>query len=180
MRTPIKIFTYDPSLVAFSDVMDDYVVSPKVLGEGQYGCVRECIHRVTWKTYACKSIDKSKILRLDHLQNEVHLLSEMNHHGIMKMVDCYEDADYVHIVTERYTGGELFDKIIDNTTDDGCYSEHKAACIVKSLLEAVAIFMRTISYIVTSSQRTAYLDRKMKSSLLTLASHEDTRKVRLP
>eukprot|EP00569_Conticribra_weissflogii_P014354 CAMPEP_0171416608 /NCGR_PEP_ID=MMETSP0880-20121228/40180_1 /TAXON_ID=67004 /ORGANISM="Thalassiosira weissflogii, Strain CCMP1336" /LENGTH=235 /DNA_ID=CAMNT_0011934857 /DNA_START=538 /DNA_END=1246 /DNA_ORIENTATION=- len=56
----------------------------------------------------------------------------------MKMVDCYEDQEYLHIVTEKYSGGELFDKIIDNTTAEGCFSEKAAAKIIKSLLEAVA------------------------------------------
>lgn len=122
-----------------SNVLDHYVIFPTVLlGEGHYGKVRECIHRRTRLTYACKSIDKSKIGRLDHLQREVDLLSEMNHDGIMKMVDCYEDAKHVHIVTEKYTGGELFEKIIGNTTSSGCLSEQKASSIIKSLLEAVA------------------------------------------
>jgi len=85
-----------------------------------------------------KSIDKTKIRRLDHLQREVYLLHKMDHVGIMKMVDCYEDAQFVHIVTERYTGGELFDKITEYTTPTGCFSERKAAGIIKSLLEAVA------------------------------------------
>ena len=121
-----------------SNVLDDYVVFPKVLGEGHYGCVRECIHRATRLTFACKSIDKTKIGRLDHLQREVELLSEMEHDGIMCLVDIYEDVDFVHIITEKYTGGELFDKIIDNTSESGCYSERKTASIMKSLLEAVA------------------------------------------
>jgi len=122
-----------------TNVLDDYIVLPEILGEGHYGCVRECIHRTTrQKNFACKSIIKSKISRLDHLQNEILLLSEMNHRGIMKMVDCYEDVDYVHIVTEKIGGGELFDEILNRTTDRGCLSEGRAARIVKSLLEAVA------------------------------------------
>mmetsp|Transcript_9995 Transcript_9995/g.16068 ORF Transcript_9995/g.16068 Transcript_9995/m.16068 type:complete len:231 (-) Transcript_9995:76-768(-) len=56
----------------------------------------------------------------------------------MKMVDCYEDAECVHIVTEKYSGGELFDKIVANTTNSGCLSEHRTARIIKSLLKAVA------------------------------------------
>lgn len=56
----------------------------------------------------------------------------------MKMVDCYEDDEYIHIVAERYTGGELFDKIIDNTTMDGCLPEAEAATIIKQLLQAVS------------------------------------------
>jgi len=111
---------------------------PRVLGSGHYGSVRECVHRNSRKWFAVKSIDKSKIGRLDHLQREVYLLSKMDHNGIMKMVDCYEDESCVHIVTEKYTGGELFDKIIEKTTKDGCFSEVKAAKIIKSLLESVA------------------------------------------
>lgn len=62
----------------------------------------------------------------------------MDHDGIMKMVDCYEDAKFVHIVTERYTGGELFDKISEKTTSKGCLEEEDAVAIIKTLLEAVA------------------------------------------
>jgi calcium/calmodulin-dependent protein kinase I len=44
----------------------------------------------------------------------------------------------VHIVTEKYTGGELFDKIIENTTRNGCLSEAEAAKIIEQLLKAVS------------------------------------------
>ena len=120
------------------NVLDDYVIFPITLGEGHYGCVRECIHRDTRKTYACKSIDKSKTRRLDHLKREVKLLSEMEHDGIMKMIDYYEDEDYIHIITEKYEGGELFSRIKNNTTSSGCLTECKASHIMKSLLEVVA------------------------------------------
>jgi len=62
----------------------------------------------------------------------------MKHSGIMEMIDCYEDAECVHIVTEKYSGGELFDVIGKHTTPKGCLSERRSARIVKSLLEAVA------------------------------------------
>jgi len=122
---------------SYADILDDYHVFPTVLGTGHYGCVRECIHRTTRRAFAVKSIEKARIGRPDHLRREVSLLRAVDHPGIMKMVDCYEDSDYVHIVTEKYTGGELFDKIIDSTTDGGCFSEAEAARIIKSLLEAV-------------------------------------------
>jgi serine/threonine protein kinase len=122
----------------YSDIAEDYCVSNLVFGSGHYGTVRQCIRRATGELFAVKSIEKSKINRLDHLQREVQLLSVMKHENIMNMVDCYEDADYVHIVTEKYTGGELFDKIINNTTNHGCFSETEAAKIIKQLLKAVS------------------------------------------
>ena len=60
------------------------------------------------------------------------------------MINCYEDIDYVHIITERYNGGDLFERINNCTStsssmnnDEGCFEEHVAARIIKSLLEAV-------------------------------------------
>mmetsp|Transcript_15382 Transcript_15382/g.21854 ORF Transcript_15382/g.21854 Transcript_15382/m.21854 type:complete len:304 (+) Transcript_15382:172-1083(+) len=121
-----------------SNILTDYYIFPTVLGKGHYGCVRECMHRKTKQFFAVKSIEKLKIGRLDHLQREVYLLSKINHRGIMKMVDIFEDVEFVHIVTEKYVGGELFDRIIDRTSDQGCFDEQSAARIIKSLLEAVA------------------------------------------
>jgi hypothetical protein len=117
-----------------SNVLDDYVVFPTVLGNGQYGKVRDCINRCTRRYYACKSIDKSKVGRLDHLQCEIEVLSTVDHHGIVKLVDCYEDAEQVHIITKKYTGGELFDVIVKETTPTGCLDERKGMSYIKSLL----------------------------------------------
>lgn len=121
-----------------SNILNDYIVFPTVLGTGHYGTVRECLHRQSGLSYAVKSIEKAKIQRLDHLRREVDLLASMEHSAVMRLVNVYEDMNYVHIVTEKCSGGELFDKIIDHTTDDGCFDEQSAARVIKSLLEAVA------------------------------------------
>ena len=127
---------------SISNINTNYYVFPTILGRGHYGCVRECMHLKSKQLYAVKSIEKSKIGRLDHLQREVYLLSKINHTGLMKMVDIFEDVQYVHIITEIYAGGELFDKIIERKTLNGCFDEWSAATIVKSLLEAVSYLHR--------------------------------------
>ncbi len=86
----------------------------------------------------CKPIGKSKIGRLDHLQFKVHLLFMMNHNGIMKVVDCYKDAEHVNIITEKCTGGELFKKIINNAAASRCQSEQNTSGIIRSLIEGVS------------------------------------------
>jgi tRNA A-37 threonylcarbamoyl transferase component Bud32 len=121
-----------------SYIYDDYHVSSQVLGTGNYGNVRECTPRCdTSKTYAVKSIDKSKIGRFDYPRREIAFLAKLNHPGIVCLIDFYEDEDYFHIITEKL-GSELFHKVIENTTLQGCFSEEYAASVMKSLLEAVA------------------------------------------
>ena len=122
---------------SYRDIYGDYDILPTILGTGSYGCVRECLHRCTGEVYAVKSIVKANVHRRDHIQREIRLLRAADHPGLLKMVDCYEDEVYVHIVTERCTGGELFDAIVDSTSDAGCLPERRAAGMVKSLLEAV-------------------------------------------
>ena len=139
---PASIAELCPVTGFHSNILSDYYIFPTILGKGHYGCVRECMHRKTKQFYAVKSIEKSKIGRLDHLQREVYLLSKINHKGVMKMVDIFEDVEFVHIVTEKYVGGELFDKIIEYTTDTGCFDEVGAATVIKSLLESVAYLHR--------------------------------------
>jgi len=119
-------------------LFDDYDIHPTILGTGNDACVRECLHRSTGQKYAVKTIEKSKdSTGDDHIQREIQLLRSIDHPGIVKLVDYYEDGANIYIVTEKYTGGELFEKIIDNTTDHGCLPECQAAKLVKSLLEAV-------------------------------------------
>jgi serine/threonine protein kinase len=120
------------------NVSSEYHIFPTVLGEGHYGCVRECEHRRSREVYAVKSIDKTKVRRMDHVKREVYLLRKMDHDGVMNMVDCYEDPRFVHIITERYTGGELFDKIAENTSATGCFDERRSAAIIRQLLESLA------------------------------------------
>lgn len=122
----------------YSDINVDYLISSVILGSGRYGTVRECTHRATGCTFAVKSVDKSKVGHLEYLQREVLMLSKIKHENIIKMEDCYEDETHVHIITEMCTGGELYDKIIGNVTQEGCLSEREAARIIKQLLNAVS------------------------------------------
>ena len=141
--SPIGIRTTRRSYIAVTggrqcEITEEYNISPTILGSGNYGCVRECRHRITGAQCAVKTICKLKVSRHDHILREIQLLRAVgDHRCVMRMIDCFEDSEYVHIVTERYTGGELFDRIVESTHDRGCLAEDEAARIIESLLEAV-------------------------------------------
>jgi len=116
------------------DFNDNYnCVLSQVLGRGCFGVVRICTQRRTGRSFAVKSVRKRG--NDCYLENEINVLSVTDHVNIMKMVDYYEDLHHVHIVTEKYCGGDLFDKL--ESLSAGCFTESMASNVVKSLLSAV-------------------------------------------
>lgn len=65
--------------------------------------------------YAVKVISKRQVKQKtdkELLLKEVELLKKLDHPNIMKLYEFFEDKGYFYLVTEVYTGGELFDEII--------------------------------------------------------------------
>ena len=107
------------------------------MGRGHFGTVKRAESKDPHDNngYAIKSIMKSKIeSRIDLLERELELLIAVNHPNIIKFYEVYEDPQYIHLVMELCTGGELFDQLISK----GRYTEAEAAKIMHSLLNAVS------------------------------------------
>ena len=76
--------------------------------------MRECIHRATGERCAAKSIRKSDPSVVPgRLAIEIALLKEMKHDNIVRLVDVYEDAEYMYLVTDLCEGGELLERIAE-------------------------------------------------------------------
>mmetsp|Transcript_18865 Transcript_18865/g.13515 ORF Transcript_18865/g.13515 Transcript_18865/m.13515 type:complete len:117 (+) Transcript_18865:91-441(+) len=102
---------------------DEYEISRKELGKGTYGTVKKAKHIDTGNIRAVKTIPKSKITNWDRFTTEVKILQTLDHPNVIKLYEYFEEAKYVHLVTELCTGGELFDKIVE----DEYFTEKKAA-----------------------------------------------------
>jgi serine/threonine protein kinase len=127
----------------FSNIEQNYHIDQRVLGTGHHGTVRECIDRTTGQRCAAKSIRKSDpAVKPGGLAREIMLLQDMKHRTIVQLVDVYEDAEYVHIVTDLCKGGELFDKIVEKSSNScngaKCFAEDEAARIIHQVLMAVS------------------------------------------
>ena len=126
----------------YSNIEDEYNVDPRILGTGQQGTVRECVYRATGCRFAVKSIRKSDpAVKPDGLSREAALLREMRHRSIIRLVDVFEDADYVHLVTDLCQGRELFERIVEKTSENNgwpCLAEDEAARTIYQILTAVS------------------------------------------
>lgn len=108
----------------------------KLLGGGHFGTVR-LAHRISdphVARYAVKSILKENIKKdVKLLEEELAILSEVDHPNIIKFHETYIDYRYVHIVMELSEGGELFEKIVEMHK----FTEAQAADLMKKVLSAV-------------------------------------------
>lgn len=126
------------------DIKAGYDVDTQVLGSGRYGFVRKCINRSTGRRCAVKSIRKDNpTVKPGAIAREITLLQAMKHRCITQLVDVYEDVEYVHIVTDLCTGGELYDKIVKKSSSrvnrgTFCFNEGEAASIINQILNAVS------------------------------------------
>ncbi|KAL7748262.1 Calcium/calmodulin-dependent protein kinase type I [Sorochytrium milnesiophthora] len=109
----------------------------KVLGEGTYAKVKEAFHVTTGKPYAVKIFNKQLMHGREHMVlNEINILKQVSsgHRNLVSLVDYFESANNLYLVTEVCRGGELFYRICQK----GHYTERDAAQLVRTIVSAVA------------------------------------------
>uniref|UniRef100_A0A1I7TQB5 Protein kinase domain-containing protein n=1 Tax=Caenorhabditis tropicalis TaxID=1561998 RepID=A0A1I7TQB5_9PELO len=85
--------------------------------------------------YAVKCIDKKALKgKEESLENEIKVLRKLRHNNIVQLFDTYDEKQFVYLVMELVTGGELFDRIVAK----GSYTEADASNLIRQVLEAVS------------------------------------------
>ena len=131
---PPKPIVAMPASAHPEDIKESYIIG-RVINNGKFGVVREGYLKETPKQkVAIKSIDRnSSSSNPEHLRREIENLQRVNHPNVMKLYNVYMDDQYIHLVTELCTGGELFDRMLKR----GRFDEVEAAKIMRQVLEAV-------------------------------------------
>lgn len=106
----------------------------RVIGEGNFAVVKECMDRATRKMYALKNINKRRCKGKEHIiENEVAILRRVNHPNIILLVEEFDTNDSLYLVMEYVKGGDLFDDIALSTK----YTERDASSMINNLLHAL-------------------------------------------
>lgn len=147
-ETAIRLTTADPS----RRLEDVYDRSGTVLGHGAFATVRLAVRRSDGQPVAIKSIAKYEALRSRRLRRphgltgsttyyleEWEILAKLRQHShVVNLLEIFETADEIQLVTEYCSGGELFDAIQKTGRRRTSCSEHKAAQITRQMLLALA------------------------------------------
>ncbi|XP_031107310.1 phosphoenolpyruvate carboxylase kinase 2-like [Ipomoea triloba] len=107
------------------------------IGRGRFGTVYRCFSPVTGESYACKTIEKNLLLDStdrECLEKEPKILQFLaGDSNILRLVDIYEDDNYLHVVTELCAGGDLYERVVAR----GALPEAEAAGIFRQLMSAI-------------------------------------------
>jgi len=103
------------------------------LGQGTYGSVSKATNRSTGATRAVKTMAKKDIKNEARYKAEINIMKKLDHPNIIKLFETFEDLKNTYLVLELCTGGELFDRIIDQ----GFFTERGASTLMKQILQAM-------------------------------------------
>jgi len=95
--------------VGYSSIEDYYDIHQD-LGKGKFGQVKLATHKKTQRKVAIKVIKKKNmsLKELELQKREIEVLKICQHPNIIRLLDVFENPDYIYIVLEYCAGGDLF------------------------------------------------------------------------
>eukprot|EP00751_Fragilariopsis_kerguelensis_P019148 CAMPEP_0170843550 /NCGR_PEP_ID=MMETSP0734-20130129/6330_1 /TAXON_ID=186038 /ORGANISM="Fragilariopsis kerguelensis, Strain L26-C5" /LENGTH=473 /DNA_ID=CAMNT_0011211751 /DNA_START=190 /DNA_END=1611 /DNA_ORIENTATION=+ len=151
----------------------------ETLGAGAFSTVREGIkkeydakkmdpnERDNPASYAIKIVRKENLTPFDEgaLMNEIEILKEVGmYQHIIRLYDVFEEKRCYYLVTEKMSGGELYDRIIMKEQ----YNENEARNVSETLLAALGY---------CHSRRVAHRD--LKPANLLMNNQEDDASIKI-
>ncbi|CAL8324155.1 unnamed protein product [Merluccius merluccius] len=121
-----------PSLAPISD--DFLIHTWEVLGSGRFGKVYRCKERRSGLMLAAKVINTITAKEKEMALNEVQVMNQLSHGNVLQLYQAMETRNQVVLILEYVEGGELFDRIVDESSP---LTEVDAMVFVKQICEAL-------------------------------------------
>lgn len=130
-----KIYKVLKETLGYLNFFDYYEIIDEI-GNGQFGVVKLGVHKKTKERVAIKIIKKEgmKAPDIELVRNEIDIMKLCHHPNIVKLLDHFENVDYIFIVMEYLSGGELQSYLTDKKFK---FTENQAAKMIKQIGEAV-------------------------------------------
>ena len=119
----------------YTNLLDIYEVKNK-LGKGKFGLVKLGIDKKTGQKVAIKIMKKSNMdsSDLELVRTEIEILKICQHPNIIRLYNVFENADYMYIIMEYCSGGDLFSYLENRNFR---VSEKRASTIIHKMSTAV-------------------------------------------
>ncbi|XP_045041700.2 myosin light chain kinase, smooth muscle isoform X1 [Desmodus rotundus] len=93
-------------------VSDFYDIEER-LGSGKFGQVFRLVEKKTGKIWAGKFFKAYSAKEKENIREEISIMNCLHHRKLVQCVDAFEDKANIVMVLEIVSGGELFERIID-------------------------------------------------------------------
>ena len=85
------------------------------MGKGNFARVYYARSKLNGGEFAVKAFEKEKFAQIEvdrpSLIKEISILRKLNHPGVIKMHEVYENDTHIFLINELLKGGELFHKL---------------------------------------------------------------------
>ena len=114
----------------------DYYEMLDDIGEGKFGLVKLGLHKSTQERVAIKIIKKEAMQASDFelVKTEIDIMKLCHHPNIVRLLDHFENAEYIFIVMEYLAGGSLESYLKKNKFN---FTEKRAAEIMFQICEGM-------------------------------------------
>uniref|UniRef100_UPI003AAFDCC8 myosin light chain kinase 2, skeletal/cardiac muscle n=1 Tax=Centroberyx gerrardi TaxID=166262 RepID=UPI003AAFDCC8 len=120
--------------LCYSSASDTFIIHQDVLGGGRFGKVHGCTERSSGLRLAAKIINTRNGKEKEMALNEVQVMNQLSHANILQLYDAFETRTQVMLILEYVEGGELFDRIVDESAP---LTEVDAMVFVKQICEGL-------------------------------------------
>lgn len=82
-----------------------------------------------------KSIEIKAVKNPDRFETEINIAKKLDHPNVVRLYETFRDARKIYLVMELCTGGELFDRIVDEAPSG--FDEAHAAKYIRQIVSAI-------------------------------------------
>ncbi|KAM3851616.1 myosin light chain kinase, smooth muscle isoform 2-T2 [Vipera latastei] len=104
------------------------------LGSGKFGQVFRLVEKKTGKVWAGKFFKAYSAKDKENIRQEISIMNCLHHPKLVQLVDAFEEKANIVMVLELVSGGELFERIID---EDFELTERECIKYMKQISEGV-------------------------------------------
>lgn len=112
------------------DLENYFEVEKEELAVGGSARIYKAVERSTHVERAVKMIRKVDATDVGRAVQEVAIMKVLDHPNIAKLFETFQDDDYLYLVMELCSGGDLLDRLLDT----GAYNEFQAAVVLRTVL----------------------------------------------
>ena len=120
------------------DIQDYYDIdTAEVLGDGISGVVVRGVNKASGIAFAVKTLYKRNIKSQEyaHVKDEIRIMQELDHPNILRLHEYFEDNNFIFLVSELCTGGELLSRLYKQK--ECIYNERSACQFMYSMVSAI-------------------------------------------